>query len=468
MKKPCFVGDTRTEAPAGMKTLAVEQLEADTADQVPFFVISAEDPHAAQSTLEGIRRQSAPAIYLKPVVLLESNVPIAKTLSEAADGIYRASNAPQEEQRLLDLVHPFNQWISELGEARKTSDVDPSFKVLRYLASRGRVIEPLMSIASPGGYLYPSLEPLLSQPGGNVNALQVLTFLESQNLVSGQYITKVHLCSHCACAFLNFKETCPDCQSDNIDGDELIHHFRCAYTGSKSDFETIRGLQCPKCDRELRHLGVDYDKPSVVYHCHACSHRFQSPTVLCTCFQCGQTAEPEHQQLRRIQAYRITAIGNSAASYGMEHLFMRALDTELQLWAYDTTKQLVALEVARTERYQISSSSVAVLHFDNLSDLYVKFGQRAGEIFAEISQVLKSVLRRSDVIAAQSESTFVLLLTETPTQQADLAVERIRKGITDLLTGNLAYEARLLAQTHAVTASLDLDEAVETLVAQDA
>jgi len=468
MTKPCFVGDARTEAPSGMKALAVEQLEADTADQVPFFVISAEDPHAARNTLERIRRQSAPSIYLKPVVLLESNVPIAKTLSEAADGIYRASNAPQEEQRLLDLLHPFNQWISQLGEARKTSDVDPSFKVLRYLASRGRVIEPLMSIASPGGYLYPSLEPLLSQPGGNVNALQVLTFLESQNLVSGQYITKVHLCSHCACAFLNFKETCPDCQSDNIDGDELIHHFRCAYTGSKSDFEAIRGLQCPKCDRELRHLGVDYDKPSVVYHCNACSHRFQSPTVLCSCFQCGQTAEPEHQQIRRIQAYRITAIGNSAALYGMEHLFMRALDTELQLWAYDTTKQLVALEVARKERYQISSSSVAVLHFDNLSDLYVKFGQRAGEIFAEISQVLKSVLRRSDVIAAQSESTFVLLLTETPTQQADLAVERIRKGITDLLTGNLAYEARLLAQTHAVTASLDLDEAVETLVAQDA
>ena len=41
-------------------------------------------------------------------------------------------------------------------------------------------------------------------------------------------------------------------------------------------------LICPKCHKKLRHIGVDYDRPAVVYTCNDCENSFTSPITKAT------------------------------------------------------------------------------------------------------------------------------------------------------------------------------------------
>lgn len=465
MKQPYIVGTASTGS--GMEPVAPEQLDPQHLRDAAFIAIDARDRAQASSNLRRIRTHAAPAVYLRPVVLLGGDCHGTDHLWQSTDECL-ASETPARSDldRLMDQFRPINQWIMDLPEHERAMDTDVSFKVLRFLASRGGELEPRPTTRSPFGYVYPPLEPFLNRHTNEDSVLQVLEFLDTQHLIAGRFVTKAHFCGSCGSAFLNFKEVCPDCATEDISADELLHHFRCGHVGERADFKTNGGLSCPKCERELRHIGVDYDKPSVVYRCNACSRRFQTPSVISTCFHCARSAEPEQQVLRQVKAYATTAIGDNAALYGMEHLFMRVLNTQLELWPYEAMKQFVQIEQARISRYKVSASSLAVVHFGNLSDLYVKVGKRAGEIFGELSQVFKSVLRKSDVIACQSESVFVLVLTETQEAQAQRALERLRDGVSQLLESNLHYRPSIISRAYPIDAELDVDASVEAVVAE--
>ncbi|MCL7744736.1 diguanylate cyclase [Guyparkeria hydrothermalis] len=461
MRHPVYLG--HGQPPAGCKTWGQDTLDKNDADSVAFFLVGQETTEVLDQ-IRHIRGAEAPAIYLKPIVVLTPSAS-GSPAEQAADAVVeeRTPDAPRLE-RMVDRFHPINQWIASLERNALSADGDPAFRLLRFLVSRGEEVTPVMTTASPEGFTYPTLEPLISQRAQKPSLLETLSFLENQQLVSGRFVTKAHFCSHCGSAFLNFKEVCPDCLSEDIDADELIHHFRCGHVAPQSDFATRDGLTCPKCDRELRHIGVDYDKPSVVFQCNNCHNRFQSPSVVSTCYHCERTVEPEQQTLRRIHAWTPTAIGNSAAVHGMEQLFMRVIDKQLNLWSLDALKQFVEVEKARNERYAKSHTSVAVLQFEHLSEMYIQLGRRAQQVFAELAQVLTSVLRRSDIIAPRGDSTFVLVLPETDEEQAQRALERIDEGISTLLAGNLESPPVLRSSARLLTAELDLDQLVETTV----
>lgn len=462
MRQPIYLG--AGQPPAGCDAWGQRPLNDANTDSVAFFLVGP-DPDEALEHIRTIRGGDAPATYLKPIVTLAASN--ANSMAErAADAVTttQAPDAPQLEQ-LVDKFHPVNQWIDALEQDAWAIDADPAFRLLRFLSSRGQEVAPIMTISSPEGFTYPTLKLLTNQRQQGPSLLETLTFLESQQLISGRFVTKAHFCSHCGSAFLNFKEVCPDCLSENIDADELIHHFRCGHVAPQSEFATPDGLVCPKCDRHLRHIGVDYDKPSVVFECNDCHKRFQSPEVVSTCYRCERTVEPEQQTLRQIKAWRPTAIGHSAAVYGLDQLFMRVIDKQLHLWSLEALKQFIDVEKARIERYAKSRTSVAILQFERLSELYIRLGSRAQQVFAELAQVLTSVLRRSDVVAPRGESTFVLVLPETDQQQARRALDRIEEGINTLLSGNLDAPPVLRAITTPLTTDFDLDTLLETTIA---
>ena len=90
---------------------------------------------------------------------------------------------------------------------------------------------------------------------------------------------KVHRCPNCAWHTLNFVEVCPRCRGIDIEIENVIHHFACAYVGAWSEFRHGVDLVCPKCDEKLRHMGMDYEKPSDTYRCHACGYVFTESRV---------------------------------------------------------------------------------------------------------------------------------------------------------------------------------------------
>ena len=73
--------------------------------------------------------------------------------------------------------------------------------------------------------------------------------------------------------------------------------------------EELVMLICPKCHKKLRHIGVDYDRPAVVYTCKDCENSFTSPITKSTCCYCQSTFPVNALVPRDVEDYEITEEG---------------------------------------------------------------------------------------------------------------------------------------------------------------
>ncbi len=463
MRKPCLVGKDKQVVPEDVLSIELTMIESLDSQDVSCWIVDMSDWRKGWQKIAAIREHLSPKVYLRPVVYLHADNSMPAEISKAADG--QLAHGLDNSKGLDELSSRFeatNQWIDHLPDPNAAVDANIAFKVLRLIASRNNVQEPVTTVRRKSGYVYPILEPLFSKR--DEGALETLEFLEAQKLISGDFVSKAHFCSSCSSAFINFKEACPQCGSDDLNVDELVHHFRCAHMAVMSDFKRGSSMVCPKCDRELHHIGVDYDKPSIMYSCNHCSHGFQEPSIMTTCYNCGRSTEPENQHTRLIRAYSISAIGQNAASYGMEALFSKILDSELQLCSFDAFRDFYRVEAARIKRYKKSESSLVMIALRDIDKLYVRLGGRATEVFAELSTVFRTVLRLSDVITARNESIFFVIMTETSTTYAERAVERLHEGIIELLTNNLDFDPDMSSLIKPITVDMDLDQTLEAFL----
>jgi len=425
-------------------------------DNAFWLIDSCRDKDASIDIIKNIRNQFKPNVYLRPIVAIvnQNNENIF-----GVDAVVTASKLNEEIiNNLISRFEPINQWIDKAVRHSNVQDSGYVFKILRLIVSREFEFVPETSPQKLLGYTYPLLDLVERQDDNSL--FKVLDLLESQSLISGRFITKAHFCCHCECAFLNFKEVCPQCNSDHLNSDELIHHFKCSHVAEASEYEQEGEMVCPKCDRKLKHIGVDYDKPSIVHHCNECNNRFQEATILTQCFNCGRNTEPENQIVRSIKAYKSTAIGSNAAIYGMDSLFSKILQPKFNLFSTKDFRQLLLIEKERIGRYKISTSSLVFIQFD-IEKIYISLGANAHELFTELSEIFKSILRSSDVISSQNESLFILLLVETSTQQATVALSRFEQGIGDLLTHNLGYQLDFLSHIEQVSQETELDQSID-------
>lgn len=75
-------------------------------------------------------------------------------------------------------------------------------------------------------------------------------------------------------------------------------------------------LICPKCHRQLRHIGVDYDRPATIYSCKTCGNSFSSPLTKATCCYCEKTSDVQNLIPRDVVYLEITAEGIRALTQG--------------------------------------------------------------------------------------------------------------------------------------------------------
>ncbi|MGR8921054.1 MAG: TackOD1 domain-containing metal-binding protein [Gammaproteobacteria bacterium] len=448
----------------GVPPVDAERLKDIRAEEVGFWVLDGRDAAEAWSLLASIRQSARLVVYLKPVLLLCDDGAADEVLLRAVDATMPyAEFSGRVSPTIGERFERIRKFISTLPEHETATDTNLAFKTMRILASRGGRLSPSMTVSMAAGFVYPLLVPLF--PREDDSTARALEFLESQRLVKAEFESRAHFCHACGCAFLNFVETCPLCDAAHLDLDELVHHFKCAHTAPMADFRVDGRLVCPKCDLELRHIGVDYDKPSIIYRCRECQHDFQDPAVTTVCYACERTAVPEHQQNREVNSYEVTALGTNAAIFGFNSLFQNLLESEVRLLPYDVFEHFVQVEEARIKRYRVSRSCVLVLDIEDLEDIYLSVGARAGEVFGELSQVFKAVLRESDIVSSRSESVFLALLTETAPEHAERARERLETGIRDLLRSNLDRDPKFRCAIFSIEPGLVLAERIEECVA---
>jgi DNA-binding response OmpR family regulator len=188
-------------------------------------------------------------------------------------------------------------------------------RTLRFMYTRNiSVLKPEIDRHSQVGYSFPLLSLQYSH-NETYKLLDALDEAEEKDLLTGHFFETFYLCPECFEGFLQYREVCPNCESPNLMSEDLIHHFPCAYIGPGSDFKTDRNanmLVCPKCDQYLKHIGVDYDKPSLIYTCQHCYNRVQDVMAHAKCLSCGSDRAVEQLDKRTIREYELTAKGAEA------------------------------------------------------------------------------------------------------------------------------------------------------------
>ena len=129
-----------------------------------------------------------------------------------------------------------------------------------------------------------------------------------------KFIERIHVCPHCKGSHLFYMEACPKCDSSLLKEEPVLHHFRCANISPESSYAYDGELRCPKCHQMLRHIGVDYDRPSNVYTCQECNHAFLHTRMKVHCTTCKKTLRPSELLPQDIYSYEFTPEGLQALS----------------------------------------------------------------------------------------------------------------------------------------------------------
>lgn len=269
---------------------------------------------------------------------------------------------------------------------------------------------------------------------GVPDARDLLENLAASDLLRRSSFDSLHSCSACGSARLNVREECPDCRSSNIAEKENIHHYRCAYIGPASEFEKERRLTCPKCAMELRHYGVDYDRPGTAWHCLDCAHTSDEPAVGFVCTDCGAHTTGDIIGKRAWYHYALTTAGINAVRTGMlptrslADSFSRIMGT-YALRDLALVGEIMSAAAARYERpmsaFQLEIGNRATLETERSST-------DMADTFALMASLVGETLRTCDMVAIRGDSLFILL-PETEESAAGAAFERIRQKISETI-----------------------------------
>jgi CheY-like chemotaxis protein len=311
-------------------------------------------------------------------------------------------------------------------------------KVLLYIHTRDiQDYRPLPSRESKLGYIYPMLTANLDFRREE-KTLEILDMAEQEGFLTSSYIDSFYTCNNCYNSYLLFRETCPNCQSADVESEEQIHHFPCAYVGPISDFQSSldpTALECPKCERTLKHIGVDYDKPSIIFNCKRCDHVFQDPIVKAKCNVCNSDMQVENLLKKDLRSYQLTSLGRDAA-LGKVIIDLNEFDDMVDVIDKEYFQRLLSKEIERKNEATFEST-IAAIQLDNITEVYERIGnQNSKKLVRELFELVNSEINRSDEVVFQSMVTIWILITEKGIREATPVIQQIEKRIKDLVDDN--------------------------------
>ena len=408
------------------------------------LIIEAYDEDYARMLMRKVRGHFNPEIYLKPVFLWRASAGTDVLLEHNHDGsltsLDQVGQLAETVQRIaLRVSHLDNQVVpSYEGQVVK--------KMLNYMYTREiRTLRPYIDTRSMIGYTFPELSVNFTEKEEN-QILEILDWAEREGMIWPDFLEKVYQCNSCGSGHLHYREVCPHCDSSNSKSEDLIHHFPCAYVGPISDFRnTIDStLTCPKCNKALRHIGIDYDKPSVIHHCNNCDQNYQDASIKSKCLSCQNDVEVKFLVPRHINIYKLTRKGRSAATSGL-FASGEAIDAVFGTVNMPTFRTIAHYEVERIKNRVEQNASMAMVYIEGVLELYNRLGKKAERrLVEELVAMIRDNIRPMDVIAFESSSTFFVLLPGTDKLAAETAMNTLATNVTEMMKRNL-NEAKLKA-----------------------
>ena len=145
----------------------------------------------------------------------------------------------------------------------------------------------------------------------------MLEDLANDGLLRRHFFDRAFVCAHCSSSRLMAREVCVKCRSSHIEEQALLHHYPCGYQAPEERFRAERGgYHCPKCSKDLRHYGQDYDKPGTVSKCCACHEHNAEPEAFFTCADCNHNQPCDGTARQTWFHYELTPDGVAAVKAG--------------------------------------------------------------------------------------------------------------------------------------------------------
>lgn len=263
----------------------------------------------------------------------------------------------------------------------------------------------------------------------NTDAETTLESMAMSGYFNRDFADVAHPCPDCQSIQVILRDSCVKCGSVNIEEEPLLHHFSCGYQGHESAFLDAAGHYiCPKCKTELKHFGVDYDKPGVVNVCRSCGHESHDSKINCRCLACANVFHIDETERQEICDYTLTKEGIHALFQGSFNVYdpenivgneVRVIDPE---HLYTIAQKMAAIERRhgfRTLMMEISFKDIEISNH-KLSDKV--------KLLTEVGRELSKVIRQTDAIA-YNLGQFILLLPGSD--------QAIASKISDRLSGHI-------------------------------
>jgi hypothetical protein len=407
---------------------ASRKIKLDSSSTYAGIIIEGRNVEFVRMVLRRIRGSQNPDVYLKPVFLMNGNAHKDPLVAKLIDGIL---NSFDQIPLIHDITEAINQRKSELTFINSISfEAQVLSKLMCYMYTRDeKELEPVPYAFSSTNYSFPFLA-CNYEPNDEYQIFDLLQVAVGEGLFSSEYLDRVYLCANCKSSHLSYRETCTKCNSTNTNSFDIVHHFPCAYVGPITDFtnDLDDKLNCPKCSKTLKHIGIDYDKPSVLHICKNCNHRFQDFNVRAKCMSCTQDNPVEQLVSKEIFSYTITKKGEDVALRGYSST-PKDIEEIIGTVKFDTYKTVVKYEVERIRQTEGSSNIVAI-NIVNAGQFYAKVGSNGQQAFLrDIVAEIRSSIRSSDMITFYSSEIILITMNDIPSK----IVNRIVNDILDLL-----------------------------------
>jgi hypothetical protein len=261
---------------------------------------------------------------------------------------------------------------------------------------------------------------------GFSNARSMLEELADAGMLRRRFFERLHICQHCDSSRLHAREVCVKCHSSHLAEQPLVHHYACGYQAVQSAFESDNAFICPKCRKELRHYGVDYDKPGKVMYCKCCGDTMSEPEVEFLCLDCCRSTPGDHAGYRDWYEYDLLPEGISAVKSGR---LQRADAGDAQLGLTLRDFRLLVRHSLSIGKYTGRPLAAARLTVDTIG-LATKVGQRG---VSPVCELLRDVavqnLRAHDIVATLPD-TVLVCMPETDEAAAKGVVDHVQRAIT--------------------------------------
>lgn len=286
---------------------------------------------------------------------------------------------------------------------------------------------PRFNPSSSKLYEYPIVQDL-SEDEKNIEWFYEL--IRKNLLTFKTLVDRVRLCNKCSSAHLYFIDVCPNCKSIDIKKTRAVHCFTCGYVAQEAEFKTLQGMVCPKCNTKLRHIGVDYDFPTVQYGCNSCGFLFEEPLVLYKCIDCQEQDLPEKLNIQEFYSIEMTMFGREWLLQEQKKMLFSIFNMGFKQVSLDYFKILVNWYILLYKRENCCTFGLLTMKFDNIDDIIEFYGiSKSIEIFEEFSRRISEILRETDVVCKDDNFRMWIFLPVTSKKGVE---NRLQATIDDL------------------------------------